>query len=144
MTPTGTRARGRTRDHGMDLSYVTERIIALWFPGDISPSSFRQGQQQAAHMLTSKHGNSYMVFNLSEPRRATRSQHERVRELGWPPDLAPPLERLCSICKDIDSWLSGDTHRIAVLHARLVTPVSCTSHKLLLFQKLGKSIEKIL
>uniref|UniRef100_A0A1B6GPL2 Phosphatidylinositol-3,4,5-trisphosphate 3-phosphatase n=1 Tax=Cuerna arida TaxID=1464854 RepID=A0A1B6GPL2_9HEMI len=118
MTPTGTRARGRTRDHGMDLSYVTERIIALWFPGDISPSSFRQGQQQAAHMLTSKHGNSYMVFNLSEPRRATRSQHERVRELGWPPDLAPPLERLCSICKDIDSWLSGDTHRIAVLHAR--------------------------
>ncbi|XP_046676705.1 tensin-1-like isoform X4 [Homalodisca vitripennis] len=118
MTPTGTRARGRTRDHGMDLSYVTERIIALWFPGDISPSSFRQGQQQAAHMLTSKHGNSYMVFNLSEPRRATRSQHERVRELGWPPDLAPPLERLCSICKDIDSWLSGDNHRIAVLHAR--------------------------
>lgn len=109
----------RGRDHsGMDLSYVTERIIALWFPADVSAVSFRQGQQQAAHMLHSKHGNSYMVFNLSEPRRATRSQHERVRELGWPPDLAPPLERLCSVCKDIDSWLSEDSHRIAVLHAK--------------------------
>ncbi|GFG35972.1 hypothetical protein Cfor_03555, partial [Coptotermes formosanus] len=58
------------------------------------------------------------VFNLSEPRRVTRSHHERVRELGWPADLAPPLERLCSVCKDIESWLSEDSHRIAVIHAR--------------------------
>ncbi|XP_039278903.1 tensin-1 [Nilaparvata lugens] len=111
--------RSRSRDSGgMDLSYVTERIIALWFPPDLSANAFRQGQQQAAHMLHSKHANSYMVFNLSEPRRATRSQHERVRELGWPADLAPPLERLCSVCKEIDDWLSGDKQRIAVLHAR--------------------------
>ncbi|XP_075211677.1 focal adhesion protein tensin isoform X4 [Lycorma delicatula] len=116
--PVSTR-RTRSKEHaGMDISYVTERIIALWFPPDISATAFRQGEQQAAHMLHSKHSNSYMIFNLSEPRRATRSQHERVRELGWPPDLAPPLERLCSVCKDIDSWLSGDSHRIAVLHAR--------------------------
>lgn len=58
------------------------------------------------------------VFNLSEPRRAARSEHERVREVGWPSDLAPPLEGLCTICKDIDSWLSADKQRIAVLHAR--------------------------
>ena len=60
----------------------------------------------------------FQVFNLSEPRRVTRSHHERVRELGWPADLAPPLERLCSVCKDIESWLSEDSHRIAVIHAR--------------------------
>lgn len=63
MTPTGPRGRGRARDHGMDLTYITERIIALWFPEDTSPSGFRQGHQQAAQMLTSKHGNSYMVSN---------------------------------------------------------------------------------
>ncbi|XP_044742901.1 tensin-1 isoform X3 [Chrysoperla carnea] len=106
------------RNEGMDLSYVTERIIALWFPSDIAQSTYRQGQRQAAHMLHNKHGNNYMVFNLSEPRRAARSEHERVREVGWPSDLAPPLEGLCTICKDIDSWLSADKQRIAVLHAR--------------------------
>ncbi|XP_021929255.1 tensin-2 isoform X5 [Zootermopsis nevadensis] len=108
----------RHRGEAMDLSYVTERIIALWVPGDVSPVSYRQGQQKAAHMLHTKHGNNYMVFNLSEPRRVTRSHHERVRELGWPSDLAPPLERLCSVCKDIESWLSEDSRRIAVIHAR--------------------------
>ncbi|XP_063242064.1 tensin-1 isoform X3 [Bacillus rossius redtenbacheri] len=106
------------RVDAMDLSYVTERIIALWVPGDVSVAAYRQGQQQAAHMLHTKHSDNYMVFNLSERRRAARSHHERVQELGWPPDLAPPLERLCKVCKDIDEWLSGDAHRIAVIHAR--------------------------
>lgn len=46
---------------GMDLSYVTERIIALWFPSSVSQHAFRQGQQQAAHMLRNKHGDNYMV-----------------------------------------------------------------------------------
>ena len=46
---------------GMDLSYVTERIISVWFPSSTNSHSYRQGQRQAAHMLTSKHGDNYMV-----------------------------------------------------------------------------------
>ncbi|KAG5891525.1 hypothetical protein JTB14_012585 [Gonioctena quinquepunctata] len=103
---------------GMDLTYVTERIISLWFPSTTTPYSYRQGQQQAAHMLRNKYGDNYMVFNLSEPKRALRNEHKHVKEVGWAPNLAPSLERLCSICKEIDSWLSGDKHRVAVLHAR--------------------------
>lgn len=61
---------------------------------------------------------SFQVFNLSEPKRALRSEHQHVKEIGWAPNLAPPLERLCTICKEIESWLSADQHRIAVLHAR--------------------------
>ncbi|KRT85299.1 hypothetical protein AMK59_1151 [Oryctes borbonicus] len=102
---------------GMDLSYVTERIIALWFPASCSQQSYKQGQQQAAHMLTNKHGDNYMVFNLSEPKRTLRNEHKHVKEVGWSPRLAPPLEKICSVCKEIDSWLSADQHRIAVLHA---------------------------
>ncbi|KAF5289010.1 hypothetical protein FQA39_LY03889 [Lamprigera yunnana] len=102
---------------GMDLSYVTERIIAIWFPSSISQKSYREGQLHAAHMLKNKHGDNYTVFNLSEPKRALRSEHKHVKDVGWPQKVAPPLERLCSICKEIESWLSADQHRIAVLHA---------------------------
>ncbi|CAH1104712.1 unnamed protein product [Psylliodes chrysocephalus] len=109
---------GNPTSSGMDLSYVTERIISMWFPSSATPHSYRQGQQQAGHMLRNKHGDNYMVFNLSEPKRSLRNEHKHVKEVGWAASLAPPLERLCSICKEIDSWLSGDQHRIAVLHAR--------------------------
>lgn len=46
---------------GMDLSYVTERIIALWFSSSISQQAYRQGQQHVGHMLKNKHGDNYMV-----------------------------------------------------------------------------------
>lgn len=102
----------------MDLSYITERILALWFPGEVTAAEFRAGHQQTAHMLQSKHGSGYMVFNLSEPKGGMRREHSRVKECGWPPALAPPLERLCSVCKDMDTWLGGGSSRVAVLHVR--------------------------
>ncbi|VEN36884.1 unnamed protein product [Callosobruchus maculatus] len=107
-----------TNGGGMDLGYVTERIIAMWFPAIMSPNQYRHAQRQAALMLANKHGDNYMVFNLSEPKRVLRNEHKHVKEVGWASELAPPLERLCSVCKDIDSWLAGDQHRIAVLHVR--------------------------
>ncbi|XP_066902260.1 tensin-2 isoform X3 [Halyomorpha halys] len=110
--------RNRRRDSGMDLSYITERILALWFPGEVTAAEFRAGHQQTAHMLQSKHGSGYMVFNLSEPKGGMRREHSRVKECGWPPALAPPLERLCSVCKDMDTWLGGGSSRVAVLHVR--------------------------
>ncbi|CAH1391636.1 unnamed protein product [Nezara viridula] len=110
--------RARRRDSGMDLSYITERILALWFPGEVTAAEFRAGHQQTAHMLQSKHGSGYMVFNLSEPKGGMRREHSRVKECGWPPALAPPLERLCSVCKDMDTWLGGGSSRVAVLHVR--------------------------
>lgn len=33
----------------------------MWFPSSTNPHSYRQGQQQAAHMLKNKHGDNYMV-----------------------------------------------------------------------------------
>lgn len=54
-------SRGNNSIHGMDLSYVTERIISVWFPAGTNSHSYRQGQRQAAHMLMNKHGDNYMV-----------------------------------------------------------------------------------
>lgn len=58
--PRSLRKPGRYESN-MDLNYVTERIIALWFPTNGTPGSYRQGQRQVAHMLHSKHGDNYMV-----------------------------------------------------------------------------------
>ncbi|XP_049821809.1 tensin-1 isoform X7 [Aethina tumida] len=103
---------------GMDLSYVTERIISLWFSPSTTTRGYKQGQQHVSQMLRNKHGDNYKIFNLSEPKRALRNAHKHVKEVGWALNLAPPLERLCSVCKDIENWLNEDEHRIAVLHAR--------------------------
>ena len=40
-----------------------------------------------------------------------------VSEYGWPETLAPPLDKLCSLCKAIDSWTAADPNNVAVLHS---------------------------
>jgi len=41
-----------------------------------------------------------------------------VLDFGWPDTLAPPLERLCNMCKSIESWLNESSKNAVVLHCR--------------------------
>lgn len=61
------------------------------------------------------------VFNLSLPRKEIGFCNPRVLDVGWPNQLAPPLERLCSVCRALDSWLQADPQHVAVLHSRYST-----------------------
>ncbi|XP_018376697.1 PREDICTED: tensin-3 isoform X4 [Trachymyrmex cornetzi] len=109
-TMTGSGKGGGRVTEVMELCYVTERIIALWYREDA------QGVlEHATTLLRGKHADNYMIFNLSSP---GRPGEPNTREVGWPQGLAPSLERLCALCKELDSWLNGTSNRVVVLHAR--------------------------
>ncbi|XP_063529853.1 tensin-1 isoform X2 [Cydia strobilella] len=101
----------------LDLCYVAERMLALHLPDRDA-----HAEAQAAHMLTNKHGEHFMVFEVScsNGSGAGRDAHVafgRARALGWAGTLAPPLERLCAACKHIESWLAAHPRNVAVLLA---------------------------
>lgn len=59
------------------------------------------------------------MINISEPRDdLQRANNQKVIDFGWPEHLAPPLERLCNICKSLDSWLNSDLGHVVVLHCK--------------------------
>ncbi|XP_069946670.1 uncharacterized protein by isoform X4 [Cherax quadricarinatus] len=101
----------------MDVVYVTERIISLAFPATLDDATYTLHLREVAHMLSSKHGDNFKVFNLSGQGEVSHFL-PRVLELGWAEQLAPALERLCSICKALDSWITQHPQHVAVLHAR--------------------------
>lgn len=43
----------------------------------------------------------------------------QVVEFGWPDHHAPALDKICSMCKTIDTWLSGDPRNVVVLHNKV-------------------------
>lgn len=47
--------------HELDLTYVTERIIAVSFPATCSEESYLHSLQEVTRMLKSKHGDNYLV-----------------------------------------------------------------------------------
>ncbi|XP_054167937.1 tensin-1-like isoform X2 [Oppia nitens] len=102
----------------MDITYVTERIIALTFPDSGTSGTYRANLKEVVQMFRTKHKNKYMVFNLSERRNDLIKLNPNICEFGWHQNLAPPLERLCSICKAIDSWLTCDNQHVAVIHSK--------------------------
>ncbi|XP_051642877.1 tensin-1 isoform X10 [Manacus candei] len=100
----------------LDLVYITERIIAVSYPSVAEEQSYCSNLREVAHMLKSKHGNNYVLFNLSERRRDVNKLHPKVLDFGWPDMHTPALEKICSICKAMDTWLNAAAHNVVVLH----------------------------
>ncbi|XP_021163404.2 tensin-1 isoform X4 [Fundulus heteroclitus] len=100
----------------LDLIYITERIIAVSFPSSVEEQSYAANLREVASMLRSKHGHNYLLFNLSEKRYDITQLNPKVLDFGWPDHHAPALDKICSICKAMDTWLSADSHNVVVIH----------------------------
>uniref|UniRef100_A0A671LC52 Tensin 1b n=1 Tax=Sinocyclocheilus anshuiensis TaxID=1608454 RepID=A0A671LC52_9TELE len=100
----------------VDLVYITERIIALSFPGGTEEHKYSVHLREVTNMLRSKHQQHYLLLNLSERRHDITKQNPRVLDFGWPDHHAPALDKICSICKAMDTWLNADPHNVVVLH----------------------------
>uniref|UniRef100_A0A1A7XT07 Tensin 1 n=1 Tax=Iconisemion striatum TaxID=60296 RepID=A0A1A7XT07_9TELE len=103
-------------NYELDLIYITERIISVSFPGSVEEQSYAANLREVASMLRSKHGHNYLLFNLSEKRYDISQLNPKVLDFGWPDHHAPALDRICSICKAMDTWLSADSHNVVVIH----------------------------
>uniref|UniRef100_A0A8L0DVA3 Tensin 1 n=1 Tax=Oncorhynchus mykiss TaxID=8022 RepID=A0A8L0DVA3_ONCMY len=100
-------------NYEVDLVYITERIISVSFPSGAEERSYTSNIKEVASMLASKHGEHYLLLNLSERRNdITKLNHK----FGWPDHYAPALDKICSMCKAMDTWLNADQHNVVVLH----------------------------
>ncbi|KAG7455179.1 hypothetical protein MATL_G00253800 [Megalops atlanticus] len=102
----------------LDLTYVTERIIAVSFPRACSEETYQRNLQEVTRMLKSKHTNNYLVINLSGKRRDLTKMNPKTMDMGWPDLHAPPLDKICSICKAMENWLNADPQHVVVIHCR--------------------------
>ncbi|TWW80466.1 Tensin-1 [Takifugu flavidus] len=103
-------------NYELDLIYITERIISVSFPSSVEEQSYAANLREVASMLRSKHGQNYLLFNLSEKRSDIGQLNPKVLDFGWPDHHAPALDKICSICKAMDTWLSADNRNVVVIH----------------------------
>uniref|UniRef100_A0A672NKH3 Phosphatase tensin-type domain-containing protein n=1 Tax=Sinocyclocheilus grahami TaxID=75366 RepID=A0A672NKH3_SINGR len=103
----------------LDLTYVTERIIAVSFPQDCFEETYLRNLRDVTRMLKSKHTDNYLVINLSERKQELTKMNPKTLDTGWPDFHAPPLDKICSICKAIENWLNADPLHVVVIHCRV-------------------------
>lgn len=105
----------------LDLTYITDRILAMGFPTEGKEAAFRNPMPEVIRFLELKHRQHYRVFNLccEKDRQYDSSKfQDEVALFGFKDHNAPPLPLLLACCQDMDAWLLKDERNVCAIHCK--------------------------
>jgi PH domain/Swiss Army Knife protein, DSP-PTPase phosphatase domain len=110
--------RYRESNCNLDLTYITERVVAMAFPADGVESAYRNNIDAVARLLSDSHGKRYLIYNLTSERFYDCEKFNRqvITWSGFPDHHPPPLALLFRIVHSMHAWLSTDSRNVVVVH----------------------------
>ncbi|XP_069859192.1 phosphatidylinositol 3,4,5-trisphosphate 3-phosphatase TPTE2-like [Dipodomys merriami] len=103
----------------LDLTYITERLIAMSFPSSGKHSFYRNPMEEVTRFLESRHAEHYFVYNLcSERSYDPKYFHHRMHRIMIDDHNVPSLEEMILFSKEVIAWLSKDPQNIIVIHCK--------------------------
>eukprot|EP01102_Stenamoeba_stenopodia_P016666 TRINITY_DN5847_c0_g1_i1.p1 TRINITY_DN5847_c0_g1~~TRINITY_DN5847_c0_g1_i1.p1 ORF type:complete len:959 (+),score=192.84 TRINITY_DN5847_c0_g1_i1:334-3210(+) len=109
--------RYRDGSHDLDLTYITDRLIAMAFPSEGLESTYRNPIDQVADVCRENHGKYFLIFNLSErPYDDSKFDKQVITWCGFPDHLPPPWSLLFRIIQAIHDWLTKDPRNVVIIH----------------------------
>ena len=106
------------RKYNLDLSYITPRIIAMAFPGSGIYGFIRNNIDDVSNFLRERHGENYVVINLSGKTYDNSKFNNNVIEHRLVDHHAPSLNSLFEICYEIHKYLTSDISNVVVVNCR--------------------------
>ncbi|RDX90278.1 Phosphatidylinositol 3,4,5-trisphosphate 3-phosphatase and protein-tyrosine-phosphatase PTEN2A [Mucuna pruriens] len=111
----------------LDMTYITENIIAMGFPGgDFSSGIFgyiegfyRNHMEEVIKFFETHHKGKYKVYNLCSERLYDGSLFQgKVATFPFSDHNCPPIELIASFCQSAYSWLKEDIQNVVVVHCK--------------------------
>lgn len=103
----------------LDLTYVTDRVIAMSFPSSGKQAFYRNPIGEVARFLDTKHGGHYKVYNLcSEKGYDPKFFHYRVERVFIDDHNVPSLEDMVKYTASVREWMSADPKNIIAIHCK--------------------------
>uniref|UniRef100_A0A672RFL1 Phosphatidylinositol-3,4,5-trisphosphate 3-phosphatase n=1 Tax=Sinocyclocheilus grahami TaxID=75366 RepID=A0A672RFL1_SINGR len=103
----------------LDLTYVTERVIAMSFPSSGKQALYRNPIREVARFLDTKHLDHYKVFNLcSEKGYDPKFFHYRVERIMIDDHNVPSLEDMLRYTTCVREWMAADSRNVIAIHCK--------------------------
>jgi phosphatidylinositol-3,4,5-trisphosphate 3-phosphatase/dual-specificity protein phosphatase PTEN len=104
--------------YDLDLSYITERIIAMGFPASSLEKLYRNSMSEVKNFFETRHSKSYKVFNLCLEKTYSIDNFYSQSYFPWEDHEAPPLETTMEFCDNIEEWLKASESNVAAIHCK--------------------------
>ncbi|XP_027353325.1 phosphatidylinositol 3,4,5-trisphosphate 3-phosphatase and protein-tyrosine-phosphatase PTEN1 [Abrus precatorius] len=103
--------------YDLDMSYITDRVLAMSFPAERMRAMYRNPLWQVKSVLDMRHTEHYKIYNLCiEESYDPAHFYGRVESYPFDDNHVPSLQMIKAFCESVDSWLSRDPKNIAVIH----------------------------
>lgn len=111
----------------LDMTYITENIIAMGFPaGDMSSGLFgfvegfyRNHMEEVIKFFETHHKGKYKVYNLCSERLYDASLFQgKVASFPFDDHNCPPIHLIKLFCHSAYSWLKEDILNVVVVHCK--------------------------
>ncbi|EFC44365.1 predicted protein [Naegleria gruberi] len=103
----------------LDLTYITDNVIAMGFPSEGVESIYRNPRDEVVDFLSTKHGNKYKVYNLCSERDYNDEIFEgRVARFPFDDHQSPLFDSVLEFCVDVHEFLKDGKNNAAVVHCK--------------------------
>lgn len=108
-------------DVDLDLSYVTDNVIAMGWPSVGIEALYRNPVTQVRSFLEDRHSGHYRIWNLCVERDYVSTALGfkcEVERFCWYDHCPPPFAMMKPLCDSLHSWTRSDPKNIAVVHCK--------------------------
>lgn len=104
----------------LDLTYITERVIAMGFPSTGMEGVYRNPLPEVQRFFDTKHRKKYKIYNLCSERAYDIAGlfDDNFEHFGFDDHNPCPLTMLKPICESIDRWLAVDPAHVVSIHCK--------------------------
>lgn len=135
----------------LDMTYITDNIIAMGFPaGDMSSGFlgyleglYRNHMEEVIKFFETHHKDKYKVYNLCSERLYNASLFQgKVASFPFDDHNCPPIDLILQFCRSASSWLKQDDNNVVAVHCKAgIGRTGLMISSLLLFLKIFPTAE---
>lgn len=114
----GSKVRFTSGGYDLDLTYITDRIIAMGLPASSIEAAWRNSLSEVARFLHEKHPQRHRVYNLCDERDYDQSHFHAALHLPFSDHHPPSMDTLLLFVADARAWLLEDEQNVVAVHCK--------------------------